>query len=328
MKLDKALDGITILDLTRLLPGPLCTKFLADMGAQVIKVEDKEVGDYARHYPPFDENGVGMAFNLLNHNKQIKKMNLKDSLESASFREMIKSADVLVESFRPGVLDSLGFSFDELKAINPKIILCSISGYGQKSQLKDKAGHDINYMGYAGLLSTLEIDGSIPVPGFQMADVAGGSLTALSSILSAILQVGKTGEGLHLDISMTHALSSFFPILHFEKKYRTPGIITGESACYQVYRTSDKKFMALGAMEKKFWDRFCEGIERPEWKSRHPGTDKEFELLQSDVQKVVESRSQDEWIKDFKDRDACFTPVRDPLDSIAYSGGDLDFPLK
>lgn len=326
MILDKALKGIKVLDLTRLLPGLLCTRYLCDMGAEIIKIEDPHQGDYAKHYPPLDENGVGVLYQKLNHSKQIITLDLKEAKDKESFEKMVSEADVIVESFRPGVMDKLGIGFNSLRKINPQIILCSISGYGQNDSFKDHPGHDLNYMGYSGLLSTLKTNEGIPVPGFQMADIAGGSMMGHSSILGALHQVRQTQEALHLDISMTHTLIPFLSIIKNQKESGAPGIITGESACYSVYETKDHLYMALGAMEKKFWIEFCDRVGKQEWIERHPGIGKEFSLLQKDLKDLIGSKTQSEWSELFKDGAACFTPVKEVEDSY-LSRSSLDFPL-
>ncbi|MCO4793219.1 MAG: CoA transferase [Bacteriovoracaceae bacterium] len=328
MILDKALDHINVLDLTRLLPGPLCTRYLSDMGAKVTKVEDKDKGDYARYFPPLDKDGVSLLYKDLNSNKTIINLDLKDDNDLKKFEELVQSFDVIVEGFRPGVMDSLNLSFEKLKKLNPKIILCSITGYGQSDSLKTKAGHDINYMGLSGLLSTLETNQKIPTPGFHMADIAGGTLMALTSITSALHQVAKTNKGLHLDISMTHGLNSFLPAIQNQLKTGAPGIITGEAACYNTYRTKDEKFMALGAVEKKFWVEFCKAIEKPDWVDRHPGVGSEYSPLSNDIQTIVSTKSREEWTTLFKEVDACFTPVLEPLESYSTSNKNFSFPIK
>jgi len=325
--LDQALKDIHVIDLTRLLPGPLCTRYLCDMGAKITKIEDTDKGDYTKFFPPLDENGIGVLYKNLNAGKKILNWDLKTEGGVKALKELVKKADVLIESFRPGVMESLGFDFESLKKLNPKIIMCSISGYGQNHENRNFPGHDLNYMGYSGLLSTLVANDEIPVPGFQMADIAGGSMMSTSAILGALHQVRHTGEGIHLDISMTHSLAPLLTVIKNQKESKAPGIITGESACYSVYRTKDQKFMALGAMEKKFWVEFCDRVEKKDWLDRHPGIGKEYQPLKSDLQKLIESKSQEEWIQLFKDGVACFSPVKDIEDSLLKDMDLLNFPL-
>ncbi|TNF25863.1 MAG: CoA transferase [Deltaproteobacteria bacterium] len=327
MILSNALTGTKIVDLTRLLPGPLCTRWLCDMGAEVIKIEDPHVGDYAKHYPPLDENGVGVLYQKLNEGKTFVEIDLKEKNGKESLLEMVQDADIVVESFRPGVMEKMGIGFDQLKKRNPQIILCSISGYGQKDEKNSHPGHDINYLGWSGILSTLEENGSIPVPGFQLADIAGGSMTSLSSILAALHQVKKTNEAIHLDVSMTHSLLPFLAIIKNQLEAKAPGIITGESACYSIYKTKDEKFMALGAMEKKFWDQFCNQINKPEWLTRHPGIGKEFSPLKQDIQTLVGSQTREYWTNLFMNADACFTPVLTPIEVCPSKSNLTFFPL-
>lgn len=327
MILDQALKDIHVIDLTRLLPGPLCTRYLCDMGAKVTKIEDTDKGDYAKFFPPLDKNGVGVLYKKLNAGKEILNLDLKTESGKESLTQLVSNADVLIESFRPGVMKSLGFDFESLKKVNPKIIMCSVSGYGQNHENKNFPGHDLNYMGYSGLLSTLVENNEIPVPGFQMADIAGGSMMSTSAILGALHQVRQTGKAIHLDVSMTHSLAPLLTVIKNQKESNAPGLITGESACYSVYRTKDDKFMALGAMEKKFWIEFCERANEKDWLDRHPGIGKDYLPLKKDLQKLVESKTQDEWSQLFSDGVACFTPVKEIEDSLLKDMDLLKFPL-
>ncbi len=327
MILSKALTGIKVVDLTRLLPGPLCTRWLCDMGAEVTKIEDPIQGDYAKHYPPFDDEGVGLLYKSLNDGKKLIELDLKIDGEKQKFFDLVKDADIVIESFRPGVMDKIGIGFQELKKINPTIILCSISGYGSQDEKRDLPGHDINYMGFSGLLSTLKTNNDLPVPGFQLADIAGGSMTSLSSILAALHQVKRTNESLHLDISMTASLSPFLAIIKNQMEAKAPGIITGESACYNIYKTKDGHFMALGAMEKKFFEEFCKGIGKEEWISRHPGVGKKFSSLKEDIQRVISSETREHWSAKFRKSDACFSPVLGPDEAKQKNLKMVNFPL-
>ena len=186
------LSGLRILDLTRLLPGPVATLHLADLGAEVIKIEDPGLGDYARTL------GTGQGedsayFRMINRNKQGLVLDLKRPEAVAVFLRLVETADVVVESFRPGVMDKLGIGYDRLATVNPQITCCSISGYGQDGPYKDLAGHDINYLGYAGVLDQIGLEGSAPaIPNFQIADLLGGAMTAVMGILAAVFDAQRS----------------------------------------------------------------------------------------------------------------------------------------
>ncbi len=204
-----ALDDVRVLDLTRLLPGPFCTLLLADFGADVIKVEDTSGGDYMRWMPPLVD-GYSAMFHPLNRNKRSLAIDLKNPLGREAFLRLATTADVVVESFRPGVMDRLGIGFDQLHDVNPRIVLCSISGYGQDGPFRDRAGHDLNYAAVAGvLLLGGSTGGAPPMPGLQVGDLGGGALDAALAIMIALHHAARTGAGQHCDISMVDGLISW-----------------------------------------------------------------------------------------------------------------------
>jgi alpha-methylacyl-CoA racemase len=302
----KPLTGIKILDLTRLLPGPMCTLHLADMGAEVLKVEDPFVGDYARSIPPMQgKNSV--FFHAVNRNKRSIAVDLTKKEGRQLFLKLAEKADVIVESFRPGVVNKLGIDYDTLKKINPQLIYCSITGYGQTGPYRDKAGHDINYCAYAGVLDRKE---QTPlIPNFQIADVVGGSLNAAMGILAALVQQKITGEGQYIDVSImdglvAHATTALAQVNHGER-----GFLTGALPCYSIYETSDKKFIALGALEFKFWERFCKAINRTDLLPFHMVADSEAQKAFTEVATIFKSNTRDYWTDKFKDADCCVSPV-------------------
>src|SRR3990172_9109000 len=207
-------SGVRILDLTRLLPGAYCSLLLGDLGAEVIKVEEPGIGDYALLTPPqLGASGMGAAFLMLNRNKQSLTLNLKHEDGQEVFRRLAADADVVLESFRPGVMRRLGLDYEALRAVNPRLIYCAISGYGQDGPYQDLAGHDINYLGYVGALSVTGPRAGAPVPpGVQVADIGGGSLLAAFTIASALYHRNQSGQGQMLDVSMTHGVVSFVPL--------------------------------------------------------------------------------------------------------------------
>ena len=263
-----ALQGIRVLDLSRLLPGPFLTMILADMGADVVKVEDPNLGDYVRAVPP-TKGGVGGRYLALNRGKRSIVLDLKQVAGRAALLAMVEKADVVVESFRPGVMAKLDLSYDVLAARNPTIILCSISGYGQTGPYAHRAGHDLDYIALAGVLAMTGPAAAGPqLPGVQIADLAGGSLWSATAILAALVGRHRTGKGAHLDISMTEgALALLAPDLGNldcgAKPTRGVETLNGGLACYGVYSTKDARYLAVGALEPKFWLALNAAIGRP-----------------------------------------------------------------
>jgi len=264
----RPLEGIRVLDLSRLLPGPFLTMVLADLGADVVKVEDPKVGDYLRIFPPA-KGGISGRYLAINRGKRSLALDLKDPAGKAAFLRLVAGADVVVESFRPGVLDKLGLGYDVLAGHNPRIVVCSISGYGATGPYVHRAGHDLNYIGLAGVLAMgSERPGGPPaMPGVQIADLAGGALWSATGILAALVGRERTGRGAHLDISMTEGSLA---LLAAElgnldcgaRPTRGTETLNGGLAAYGVYRTADERFVSVGALEPKFWMAFCTAIGR------------------------------------------------------------------
>ncbi|VVE06359.1 carnitine dehydratase [Pandoraea capi] len=319
---DKPLSGVTVLDLTRLLPGPLAGQRLAEMGAHVIKIEDTGAGDYAREMMLREGESAPSAFwRLLNRGKTVERLDLKQAGDRARFLAHVARADVLLEGFRPGVMARLGFDFETLVGVRPSLVMASISGYGQQGPMSQAAGHDINYIGYAGVLDQLADAGDAPiVPNFQIGDLYGGGQAAVQAVLAALVAAQRTGRGRWLDISMTHEVfrSNIVPAvaLHRQCSASRAGkdLLNGGVPCYQVYRTLDDRYMAVGALELKFWETLCDVLERSDWKARHwslgqtiGGSD--AMALQAELAAVFGSASQADWTARFADADCCVTPV-------------------
>jgi len=263
-----ALSGIRVLDLSRLLPGPYLTMVLADMGADVVKVEDPRVGDYLRAFPPA-KGGISGRFLAVNRGKRSLALDLKAPAGRDALLRMAEHADVVVESFRPGVMDKLGVGYAALSARNPKIVLCSISGYGQTGPYVERAGHDLNYIALAGVLAMGGPAGGAPqMPGVQIADLAGGALWSATAILAALVGRERTGKGAHLDISMTEGALA---LLAAElgnldcgaRPTRGTETLNGGMACYGVYKAADDRYLSVGALEPKFWIALNQAIGRP-----------------------------------------------------------------
>ena len=311
------LAGIRILDLTRLLPGPVATLHLADLGADVIKIEDPQVGDYARTL------GTGQGedsayFRMVNRNKRGLRLDLKLAPGVEVFMRLARDADVVVESFRPGVVDKLGIGYAAVAAINPKITYCSISGYGQDGPYRDLAGHDINYLGYAGVLEQIGSAGDDPaIPNFQIADLLGGAMTAAMGILAAVIEAQRSGEGRYIDISMTDSVlaHSYFAMLRLNdagcSAPRGGDLLSGGLPCYAVYRCADGRYMAVGALESKFWKTCCELLERPAWVARQWDG-----ALRAELAALFATRPRDVWTALFVAVDCCVTPVLTPEEAL------------
>ncbi len=310
-----ALSGIKVLDLTRLLPGPYCTLMLADYGAEVIKIEEPGRGDYIRSRKPAI-GGIGARHLTVNRNKKSVELNLKTEAGIEIFNMMARDADVIIEGFRPGVMEHLGIGYEQISKINPEIVYCSLTGYGQTGPYRLLPGHDINYAGYSGILSLNgEADGKPVIPGVQIADIGGGSLMALSGILMALLHKEKTGEGQYIDVSMTDgavtwlyaAASDYFASGDVPKRGKNR--LDGQFAYYQLYETKDGKFLSIGASEKKFWDRFCELIERPDWKELHDGDTEVQTKMKQDLTALFKERTKQEWLELLSYEETCVGPV-------------------
>jgi len=310
----KPLSGVRVLDLTRLLPGPMATLHLADMGADVVKVEDTAAGDYSREMGRV-RDGVSDFFRLINRNKRAIQLDLKHPQGREVFLRLAKDADILVESFRPGVMTKLGLGYEAISAINPRIVYCSISGYGQDGPYAGRAGHDINYIGYAGVGGQIGTEAAPVVPNFQIADLLGGALVPAMGILAALLDARASGRGRYVDVAMTDAVlaHAIFPLLGFLERGKTPvrgtGMLDGGLPCYNVYRTKDDRWMAVGALERKFWEPLCEALGCPELKEKHLVRGTEAKAVTARLAVIFAARTQREWREAFDRADCCVSPV-------------------
>jgi alpha-methylacyl-CoA racemase len=313
---DLPLKGVRVLDLSRLLPGPFCTLILSDLGASVDKLEDPHVGDYLRVFPPM-KNGLSGAFNAINRDKRSICLDLKKPAARDAVLRLVEKYDVVVESFRPGVMDRLGVGWTALSARNPKLVLCSISGYGQTGPLKDKAGHDLNYISLAGVLGLAgPVETSPPVPPVQLADLAGGALWGAVGILAALFGARAHGRGQQVDVSMCEgSLAFLIPALGNYDASGTPPrrgaeMLSGGSAAYSVYRTKDGRFLSVGALEPKFWLAFNAAIGRAGDLSELVAPD--ATRIKAEIQAILEQKTRDEWELVFARADACAEPVLSP----------------
>lgn len=305
------LSGLFVVDFTTLLPGPLATLMLAEAGAEVLKIEPPG-GENARRFPPLI-GSESAAFAMLNRGKKSMALDLKKEPDRDRLISLIKRADIVVEQFRPGVMERLGLGYENLQAINPRLIYCSISGYGQRGPRKYEAGHDINYIGTTGLLDLQPGPPGQPVvPPMLAADIAGGSFPAVINILLALRARDRSGVGCYIDVAMTDAMFTFtwaaLALGAVAGRFPKPGEmwLTGGSPRYQIYRTSDKRLVACGALEPKFWAAFTAAIDLPE--SLRNDT-RDPEATKAAVAKLIGEKSSDEWRPIFASADCCATIV-------------------
>lgn len=313
------LKNLRILDLTRLLPGGYATQLLGDLGAEVLKIEDPWQGDYMRRMPPhFPGTEESSLFWGLNRNKRSMTLNLKSQAGREIFFNLVKKYDVVVEGFRPGVMEGLGLGYQVLQEVNPRIIMCSISGYGQDGPYRQRAGHDINFAAIAGVLGlTGDSPESPPViPPVQLGDIGGGALMAAVGILAACIAREHTGRGQYIDVSMLDGLISWMTMVWMAIAVKGAGgmqrggmMLTGSLASYNVYRTKDGKYMALGALEEKFWERFCSLVGREELAREYKPQDP---VVKEEIKQIFVGKTRDEWVALLAGEDICCEPVLEP----------------
>lgn len=317
------LKGCKVLDLTQWLPGPLCSLFLADFGAEVIKIEQAGSGDRMRATPPLVED-TGGIYLLLNRNKQSITLNLRTEEGQEIFHRMVKEADVVLEGFRPGVARRYKADYDTLKEINPRLIYCSITGYGQDGPYVDYAGHDINYLSYSGIMDMIGRRGDPPtISGVQIADIGGGTLMATIGILLALQARQQTNKGQFIDISMMDGAFSWLLVLA-GTFFVDGGIIpergktwlTGKYAYYDVYETGDGRYITLGAVEPHLWANLCRYMGREELASLHSVDEKQDEVRKI-MQEEFKKKTRDEWVKIFEEEvDTCAGPVNNLSEAL------------
>lgn len=311
------LDGVRVLDLSRLLPGGFCSLLMADFGAEVLKVEDLGVGDYIRWAPPFHEGAERSAasalFLALNRGKRSMRLNLKEQAGREVLLRLVREHDVLLESFRPGVLDRLGVGYERLREENPGLVYCAITGYGQDGPLRDRPGHDVNYLGLVGLLGLSGDAGGPPVQSAgQIADLGGGALMAAFSILAALRERDRSGEGQIVDVSMADGALSWLALV--AARHLADGQVperghlelAGGILCYRPYPCADGH-VTLGALEPKFWAEFCRGVNREDLLERQfdsPGSE-----AHAEVERIFLGRTREEWTLFADEHQCCLEPV-------------------
>lgn len=311
------LAGLRVLDLTRLLPGPVATLHLADLGADVIKIEDTGAGDYARTLSEGAAPGEdSYFFRIVNRNKRGLRLDLKRPQGVEVFLRLARDADVIVEGFRPGVVDRLGVGYEAVRAVNPRIVYCAITGYGQDGPWRDRAGHDINYVATAGVLDQIGTAGGPPaLPNFQIGDLLGGAMTAVAGILAAVMAAKASGEGRYVDVSMTdavfaHAYSALLAtLIHGRPQPRGGDQLSGGLPGYGIYRTQDGRYLAVGALEPKFWAMLCDALGRPDLKPHgYVGGDK-ARWVRGELEAIFAARPLAHWEAIFSTVDCGVTPV-------------------
>jgi alpha-methylacyl-CoA racemase len=324
----RPLDGIRVLDLSRLLPGGYCSLLLADYGADVLKVEDTGVGDYLRWAPPaydgVEPSAASALFLALNRGKRSIRLNLKVREGQEVLLRLVREHDVLLESFRPGVLDRLGVGYDRLREENPRLVYCAITGYGQDGPDRDRPGHDLNYLARGGLLGLSGERGGPPVPAAgQIADIGGGALMAAFGILAALHERERSGEGQLVDVSMTRGAQSWLAMVaarHFADgavPRRGELELAGGLPCYRPYACADG-WVALGALEPKFWHALCAGLEREDLRERHMDP-----AVATELEAIFAGRTRAEWAAFDDEHGCCLEPVLDLDEALARSPAAL-----
>ena len=319
------LAGLRVLDLTRLLPGPMASMHLADLGAEVVKIEDTGLGDYARAMGPDERaaaarDGDSLFFRMINRNKKSLRLDLKQAAGVEVFLRLARTADVIVESFRPGVVDKLGIGYDTVRELNPRIVYCAITGYGQTGPWAELAGHDINFLAMAGLLDQIGAhdgkgSGAPAIPNLQIGDLLGGALTSLVGLLAAVIGARASGRGSHVDVAMTDAVlaHTLFPLVttlaQGRPAPRGADLLTGGVPCYGVYRTADDRYLAVGALEPKFWEVVCSVIERPDLAPFGLATGAEGRRVKTELAELLAAQPLAHWQPLFAAADCCVTPI-------------------
>lgn len=317
------LDGVRILDLTRLLPGAYCTLLLADLGADVVKVEEPGRGDYMRWMgPAIGEQSA--LFNALNRNKRSITLDLKDEADRALFLRLAETANAVVEGNRPGVMERLGVGWDVLHERNPRLVMCSITGYGQDGPYAGSAGHDLNYMAVAGALSLNGAPGGPPLPlGVQVADIGGGGMGAAVAILAALHHVAGGGEGRHLDVSMLDGALAWTAAVRAdaaaggERPERGRMRLTGGIPCYRVYSCADG-YLSVGALEPKFWRALCDAVGRPDLVGEQFAEGEAGDRAAAELEGVFATADRAEWRRRLEGLDVCVEPVLEPHEVAAH----------
>jgi len=319
------LDDVRILDLSRLLPGPYATQLLADLGADVIKVEDTGIGDYARDLPPLTDRGVGRLFDAVNRGKRSVGIDLKTGRGKNVFYQLATEADVVFEQFRPGVAERLDIDYETLVEHNPDLVYCSLSGYGQTGPYADRVGHDLNYIGVSGLLDmTRDSTEETPrIPGYPIADMAGGLFAAFSVVGALASRALGNTDGEYIDVAMTDVMVSLSQAVTADAlagEEPRPGetALTGRDPWYDVYEAGDGRYLTLAALEPKFWRTFCEAVDREDLIDAHLTQDPaERRALREELASLFAERPRTDWLDDLADLETMIGPVLTPTEMLS-----------
>jgi alpha-methylacyl-CoA racemase len=313
-----ALEGVRVLDLTRYIPGPYCTMLLGDLGADVVKVEELGTGDPTRGLPP-PVGSDSAVHACLNRNKRSIAVDLRTETGAAVVRRLAGSADVLIEAFRPGVMERRGLGADALRADNPRLVYCSLTGYGREGPQSKRAGHDINYLALGGFLAANRDGEGRPVlPGTQVADMTGG-LLAVVAILAALQARERTGRGQVVDVSLLDGALGLMtlPTTRLLAGGQTIDELSGAFACYRVYRCRDGLDLAVGALEPKFWEGLCRTLGLDDYAGRQwAGGARREETIEA-VAAVFATRDRADWLRQLSAEDVCVEPVLEPVEAAA-----------
>lgn len=332
------LQGLKVLDFSTLLPGPYATQLLADMGAEILRIESPTRPDLLRFTPPMVED-ISAGHGSINRNKDCIALDLKNPESTKIVHKLIAEYDIVLEQFRPGVMQRLGLDYQSLSAINPSLIYCSITGYGQTGPLKDRAGHDINYLALAGLSSFSGRKDTGPIlSGTQIADIAGGTHHAVMGILAAVIERSNTGKGQSIDISMSDAALALTTVtgagfLVDGKPPELSGTWLNGGIFYDYYETSDGRHLSIGSLEPQFCQPLCQALGHPEWFERAMNYDPEVQqTLKQDFIAAFKTKSFAEWTEIFSALDACVEPVLNLAETVAHPhfqarGMVVDVPL-
>ena len=320
------LSEYKVIDCSRLLPYQFCTLLLADLGAEVLKIEEPGKGDYGRWADLKTPGKENPTFHMTNRNKRSMTLNLKHEAGREIFKKLAVQYDVIFESFRPGVMERMGLGYQAIKEVNPKMIYCSGTGYGQTGPYRQKAGHDINYISIAGILGVTGMHTGRPViPGIPIADMAGGGIFPALVMVAALLGRERTGKGQYIDVAMTDVMTSLnlvnlsSALAQSAGEGRRPFNIVGNGLCYNTFKTKDDKFVSIGNLESKFWVNFCRAIGREDLIEQNYATYQEGEETTETLKALFRSKTQSEWIEFMDEVDNCFAPIHTPEETLEDS---------
>ncbi|MFB6178233.1 MAG: CaiB/BaiF CoA transferase family protein [Halorientalis sp.] len=320
MRQQLPLSDFTVLELAGMIPGPYATMLLSDLGAEVIKVEEPESGDYQRQFGP-ETDGINHRFANYNRNKESIALDLKSDRGRAVLLELVEESDVLLEGFRPGVVDRLGIGYDEVSARNPGLVYCSLSGYGQNGPYREWVGHDINYLGLSGMLAmTGERDGPPVAPGYPISDFAGGIFAAFT-IVSMLHQREQTGEGEYIDLSMTDVAASWSQqllatVAAGQQPRRGETLVSGNDPSYNIYECADGEYITLGALEPAFWKRLCDELSLEASEDADLSDPAVREAVREELTEAFAQQSRDEWIASLDETEIPVAPVYSPDETL------------